>query len=125
MDYALARMIGTAARLARERHGLTQAEVAQSLPMHHLVYGRLERGEMLPSVSTLWKLRAYLGVPADMLLGLRDLDPSVFLSPLLGSPADSERPEIRRLIRKVHGLNRRKVRLLLLLAATLSKTSTK
>jgi transcriptional regulator with XRE-family HTH domain len=69
MNEKLATTIGSAARTARERLGLTQAEVAALADLAHVVYNRLERGRMLPSVPTLMRLCETLRVPPDTLLG--------------------------------------------------------
>ncbi|MFP2934834.1 helix-turn-helix transcriptional regulator, partial [Pyxidicoccus sp. 3LG] len=70
MDKKLATTIGAAARAARTRLELTQADVAERIDVATEVYGRLERGGMLPSVQTLLKLCHELHVSADELLGL-------------------------------------------------------
>jgi transcriptional regulator with XRE-family HTH domain len=72
MNEELATRIGSAAREARMQLGLTQAEVAEKLGLAHMVYNRLERGKMLPSVSTLLRLCAVLRISSDALLGLED-----------------------------------------------------
>ncbi|WP_338052887.1 helix-turn-helix transcriptional regulator [Pyxidicoccus trucidator] len=62
-------MIGKAARAAREHLGLTQVEVARLMDLSPIVYNRLERGRMLPSVSTLFRLCETLKVSPEVLLG--------------------------------------------------------
>ena len=69
MSEELARQIGSAAREARTHLGLTQAEVAEKLGIAHMLYSRLERGKMLPSVPTLLRMCAVLHIAADKLLG--------------------------------------------------------
>jgi transcriptional regulator with XRE-family HTH domain len=69
MNPALARVIGTAARAARARLELTQAQVAQAVDIAPMVYSRLERGVMLPSVPTLVRLCQVLHSTPDELLG--------------------------------------------------------
>jgi transcriptional regulator with XRE-family HTH domain len=71
MDHRLAKAISDAAREARQRAVLTRAEVAGLLGLSPAAYGRLERGERLPSVSTLRKVCKHLEVSADVLLDLR------------------------------------------------------
>jgi len=117
MDRKLAEAIGSAARAARQRARLTQADVAERLGIASEVYGRLERGLMLPSVPTLRKLCLVLSVSADELLGVREPDGSLVAEP---PPTYGESPELRRLIRRAQQLDRRKLRLLVLLAAALS-----
>lgn len=68
----LAQSIGRTARAARIRLNLTQAEVAELLETAPEVYGRLERGKMLPSVRTLRRLCEILGISADECLELRE-----------------------------------------------------
>jgi transcriptional regulator with XRE-family HTH domain len=65
----LAKTLGLAARGARERLGLTQAQVADMLGLAHVVYNRLENAKMLPSVITLVQLCDALRVTSDELLG--------------------------------------------------------
>ncbi|RKH34913.1 XRE family transcriptional regulator [Corallococcus praedator] len=65
----LASTIGDAARAARTRLGLTQAEVALRVGLASAVYSRMERGRILPSVSTLQRLCAALGASPDELMG--------------------------------------------------------
>jgi transcriptional regulator with XRE-family HTH domain len=59
-----------ALRSAREACGWSQAEVAHRIGLSIEAYGRLERGRVLPRVSTLVRLAKVLGVPLDALLGL-------------------------------------------------------
>jgi transcriptional regulator with XRE-family HTH domain len=65
-----ATVLGQVARDARHRLGLTQAEVAERVGLASEVYGRLERGAMLPSVPTLKRLCVALGISADGMLGV-------------------------------------------------------
>jgi transcriptional regulator with XRE-family HTH domain len=69
MNEKLATTLGDAARAARERLGLTQAEVAARMPLSPVVYNRLERGRMLPSVPTLVRLCELLEISPAELLG--------------------------------------------------------
>jgi transcriptional regulator with XRE-family HTH domain len=120
MDKKLATTIGAAARAARTRLELTQADVAERIDVATEVYGRLERGGMLPSVQTLLKLCHELHVSADELLGLashggnnsRSAEPP---------PSPQERPEVRRLLRTVRQLEPSKVKLLGLVANALGR----
>ncbi|WP_224245692.1 helix-turn-helix domain-containing protein [Hyalangium gracile] len=70
MNEELARKIGEAAREARQRAGLTQAEVASLVEITSMVYSRMERGKVMPSVPTLRRLCTVLHISADALLGL-------------------------------------------------------
>lgn len=69
MNETLARTLGQAARGARERLGLTQAQVADIVGLAHVVYNRLENAKMLPSVPTLVRLCDALHASSDELLG--------------------------------------------------------
>ena len=68
MDATLAKKISKAARAARQALELSQTDVAERLELSTEFYGRLERGAALPSVPTLVRLVAVLGVGADTLL---------------------------------------------------------
>ena len=52
----LMKVVGQAAREARERLDMNQAEVARAAGISAVVYGRIERGMMLPAVPTLRKI---------------------------------------------------------------------
>jgi transcriptional regulator with XRE-family HTH domain len=69
MSETLAKMVGQAARGARQRLGLTQAQVADMIGIAHVVYNRLENAKMLPSVPTLVRLCDALRATSDELLG--------------------------------------------------------
>jgi len=69
-DDLLQKRIGEAARTAREGLGLTQAQVAQNAGMSPQVYGRIERGGMMPSVPALRRLAVALGVSPAVLLDM-------------------------------------------------------
>ena len=70
MNEELARMIGEMAAEARHRAGLTQVEVAALVEITPMVYSRMERGKVMPSVPTLRRLCRALHVSSDALLGL-------------------------------------------------------
>lgn len=61
---------------ARRRVGLTQAEVARGVNMATEVYGRMERGLMLPSLPTLVRLGLTLEAEPSELLGRVDTVPA-------------------------------------------------
>jgi len=69
MNEELAKRLGDAAREARRRAQLTQAEVASVIGISPVVYSRMERGLVLPSVPTLCRLCDALHVSSDTLLG--------------------------------------------------------
>ena len=88
----LARTLGAAAREAREQMGLTQAEVAVRIGVAMEVYGRIERGVLLPSIQTFLSMCHVLGVDPRALLGL--MDPGS--APRPRQPAEDP-PHVRRL----------------------------
>ena len=65
MEPTLSTILGAAVRAARQRQELTQADVAERVGLATEVYGRLERGHMLPSVRTLLRICTVLHVSAD------------------------------------------------------------
>ena len=113
MDNELANTLGEAAREARIRAGLTQADVAERIGIVTEVYGRIERGLMLPSVETLRRLCRVLRVPSDVLLGL-SAGMVVESPPTCG---EREPLEVRRLARRLKQLDPDQLHLIGLLAA--------
>jgi transcriptional regulator with XRE-family HTH domain len=97
----LSKSMGDVARTARERLGLTQAQVARQLGIAPNVYGRIERGHMMPAVPTLRRLALVLGLSADVLLALgrADVAPSLEAPP----PEDNLSPELRQTVRMLRG----------------------
>lgn len=71
----LARFLGAAARECRLRANMTQADVADLVNIATEVYGRIERGGVLPSVPTFRRLCRALRADANKLLGL-DVPPT-------------------------------------------------
>lgn len=115
---SLAATIGTAARAARVRADLTQEDVAERVGLATEVYGRLERGGMLPSVPTLRKLCEALRIPSDVLLGLVPAQENFWTKDTPSKPTE-EPAEIRRLVRTVKKLEPAEFRLLSLMATGL------
>jgi len=62
--------LGEMLREARRKAELTQADVAERVGVVTEVYGRMERGNLTPSVLTLRKLCLVLRVDASAALGL-------------------------------------------------------
>jgi transcriptional regulator with XRE-family HTH domain len=94
----IAIQIGKVAREARLKLKLTQADVAERVNLVAKVYGKFERGVMLPSTSTLIKLRTALGITADYLMGLtHDAQPEGSQAP--PAPDEEMSPDVRRLLR--------------------------
>ncbi|HZH77165.1 MAG TPA: helix-turn-helix transcriptional regulator [Archangium sp.] len=105
MDRKRQRLLGDAARAARLRLGLTQAEVAKKVRLKPGVYGRVERGAMAPSVPTLRRICETLGISSDVLLSLSAQAPEA-MAPA-PPPAAGEHPELNRIIHILQGWPRR------------------
>lgn len=115
----LSKALGDAARVARQREGLTQADVAERIGVATEVYGRLERGMLMPSVPTLRRLCLALRLGADALLALGTPHPPPWAHE--APPADEPDPHMRRLLRHVRKLSSPQLRALSLVAATLRR----
>jgi transcriptional regulator with XRE-family HTH domain len=113
----LKRTLGAGLLAAREHLGLTQAEAASRVGVAHAVYGRIERGQMLPSVPTLFRLCSALGISANALLGLDSAEP--FVLPPLQDPEDP--PELRRLASILRTLSPSALRTMSALASAVAK----
>jgi transcriptional regulator with XRE-family HTH domain len=110
MEQTLSQILGAAVRAARQRLELTQADVAERVGLATEVYGRLERGHMLPSVRTLLRICTVLHVSSDEVLGLVNLDKPVTVAE---SPREQKEPrEVRRLVRSLRTLEPGQLRLL-------------
>jgi transcriptional regulator with XRE-family HTH domain len=114
----LSKKLGTVARAARVQAGLTQADVAERIGMAPEVYGRLERGLMLPSVPSLWRLCLTLRIPADHLLGFASESPPRWA---LTPPPEQDGAEVRRLMRSVRKLKASQLRTVSLMVAALQR----
>ncbi|WNG18228.1 helix-turn-helix domain-containing protein [Cystobacter fuscus] len=111
MEYErLSKTLGEVARLARERLGLTQAQVARQTGLAPNVYGRIERGHMMPAVPTLRRLALVLGLSADVLLALTPAQ----VAPTVDAPTPEGNlpPELRRTVRMLRGWPAGRVKLL-------------
>jgi transcriptional regulator with XRE-family HTH domain len=122
LERKLAVSVGAAARAARLRAGLTQADVADRVGIASEVYGRLERGKMMPSVPTLFRLCLALQLSADASLGL-----AVAAAAGAGlweedSTDKDDLPEMRRLLRAVRRLPRPQLKLMSLVASAILPT---
>ncbi|HEX8436843.1 helix-turn-helix transcriptional regulator [Archangium sp.] len=106
----LQKSLGEVARAARERLGLTQAQVARQAGIAPNVYGRVERGGMMPAVPTLRKLALALGISADVLLDIRH----AHVAPTLEAPVPGGdlTPELVQILRTLRGWPRGKVKLM-------------
>jgi transcriptional regulator with XRE-family HTH domain len=119
MDTGLANKIGSAARIARKRLGLSQADAAERAGISAEFYARIERGGTLPSAPTLVALAEALDVSTDVLVG-RTAGRQYPKGAREATAAAQDSPEVRRLLRRVRRAAPRVVRILNLLAAELS-----
>ena len=115
----LARTLGETAREARKREGPTQADVAERIGVATEVYGRLERGLLMPSVPTLRRLCMALRLAADALLSLGPGTTPPWTETL--PTAEQEDPQLRRLLRHLRKLEPEELRALSNVAATLRR----
>jgi transcriptional regulator with XRE-family HTH domain len=121
MEKRLATTVGEGARQARMRAGLTQADVAERIGVATEVYGRMERGKMLPSVPTLLRLSVVLRSGPDELMGMASRNSSPEESPWAHEvPAGlDDTPEMRRLLRGLRRLRRPQIKLMHLVATAI------
>lgn len=102
MDKALAQSIGNAAREARRSLQLTQEDAAERIGVSVEFYSRIERGAALPSLMTFVRMANVLNVSSDVMIGRSPSGdrqaPAV--TSLLPSQRE-ERPEVRRVIRRL------------------------
>lgn len=114
MNKDLAKSIGSAARQARAALELTQEDAAERIEVSVEFYARIERGNSLPSVPTLARIAAVLGVSADALLGRTAFVPGAVPGWMqVAPPADSS--EIRRVMRMLRRASPGALRLVALL----------
>lgn len=102
---SLAKQIGGKAREARLAAGLTQEDVAERVRLATEVYGRLERGRMLPSVPTLYRICHALGISSDEILGLMDSEGKAAPRLTLDLPKGADNPLVARIIRKLRRMD--------------------
>ncbi|KFE69437.1 helix-turn-helix domain-containing protein [Hyalangium minutum] len=110
----IATQLGTAARQARHHLRLTQAEVAEQTGIALEVYGRIERGVLLPSLQTFVALCRVLEADPRLLLGFLEAS-----SLPVEERAPAEAPGVRRLTRMARELSEEEVRALLSVAKVL------
>lgn len=111
--------LGRALREGRERTGASQHEIAERLGITLEYYGRLERGQQLPSLPTLVDLCRTLDVSFDALV--RETPATALGAREHEKPYGALPPAKRRLIRRIEDASPRTVRLLQLLAAELAR----
>jgi transcriptional regulator with XRE-family HTH domain len=112
-------ILGAALKQARKRTGMTQAEVAEGIGNAPEVYGRMERGGVLPSVPTLLRLCLILGSGPHELMGFSEVGPSQSAQALAVPPGVSDTPEKRRLLRRLACLDSPRIKALARLVALL------
>jgi transcriptional regulator with XRE-family HTH domain len=110
-------MIGEGCRAARRKLRLTQELVSERVGLVTEVYGRMERGNMMPSVPTLVKVSRVLGMSPSVLLGFGEPRHAA-LTPL-PVPEWVERPGMWRLINTARRLSRRNLHLMVLMCRAL------
>jgi transcriptional regulator with XRE-family HTH domain len=90
--------------------------VAEALGTHPEVYGRMERGEVMPSVPTLMRVCLTLGCGPDELMGFSPMEPpqNSLNSPgaSMLPPGVNDTPEKRRLLRRLARLESQQVKIL-------------
>jgi transcriptional regulator with XRE-family HTH domain len=108
---------------ARTRKGYTQAETAVLVGLAAAVYGRVERGGMLPSVPTLFRMCTVLGASANVLLGFSaEADVVVVAPPEKPSEDSNDSPELRRLASHLRTLSPSALRTMAALASAMRKS---
>jgi transcriptional regulator with XRE-family HTH domain len=117
----LADHLGKSLRAAREQAKLTQVDVAERVGIASEVYGRMERGHVLPSVPTLRKLCRVLRVDANVLLALASRGPLEWLEE--DGPPQEDSPRVRRLLRSLRQMNEVQVAALHHMAQSMLKHS--
>jgi DNA-binding XRE family transcriptional regulator len=100
-------------RAARMRAGLTQAEIAASVGIAPEVFGRMERGKMLPSVPTLFRLCVALRSGPHELMGFAPLASLPQAAQRQVPPELADIPEMRRLVRLMGRLQGLQLKLIL------------
>lgn len=94
---------------ARQRAKLSQADVAERIGVALEVYGKIERGIMVPRVRTLIKLSRVLNVSADVLLGMESPDGTPVVAMLR---EDDLPPDARPVLRSVRELKPEHIKLI-------------
>ncbi len=119
MDAALKKYLGNAARTARLEKGFSQAQVAQSAELATAVYGRIERGEMMPSLPTVQRLCRALDVDANTLLGFSSPTPPAWFT----SPPSKKKPAVHEFLRTARRMKPRQLRALRSVAQAMLTTN--
>lgn len=61
--------VGSRIETRRERHGLTQAQLAKAANLHQSQVSRFERGDRIPSIEQATALASALGCSVGVLIG--------------------------------------------------------
>jgi transcriptional regulator with XRE-family HTH domain len=112
--------LGEVFREARQAASLTQADVAERAGLVTEVYGRVERGRMLPSLPKLRRLCVVLRVDANAALKLVGQDAPTWLEETPEPPLNDS-PRMRRLQRTLRQLDEEHLAALHVMAHTLAK----
>ena len=111
--------LGTALREARLKTQWTQADVADRVGVATEVYGRMERGNLTPSVPTLRKLCVVLRLNACAALGLEASEAMTWSQE--PEPTPEESPQMRRLLRTLRQLDGKQLTAVGYVARTLAQ----
>ncbi|WP_245682643.1 helix-turn-helix domain-containing protein [Archangium gephyra] len=98
-------------REARKKAELTQADVAERVGIVTEVFGRIERGYLLPSVATFRRLCRALRLDANIVLGLDVEKAPSWLKE--SEPEADDPPELRRLVRTIRRMDAAQVSIML------------
>jgi transcriptional regulator with XRE-family HTH domain len=112
--------LGAVLREARLKIQWTQADVADRVGVATEVYGRIERGNLMPSVPNLRKLCMALRVDASAALGL-DAGEATTWSQESEPPPPEESPQMRRLLRTLRQLDGKQLTAVGYVARTLAQ----
>lgn len=113
MNKELAKTIGTGARQARKALQLTQEDIAERVGVSVEFYARIERGTSLPSIVTFARIATALGASGDMLLGRHHA--GVAQTGTWVAPQVADKPEIRRIVRRLRSARSGTLRLVSML----------
>ena len=111
--------LGEALREARLKAELTQADVADRVGVATEVYGRMERGNLTPSVPNLRKLCMVLRVDASAAFGLEASEAAAWLKE--SEPPPEESPQMRRLLRILRQLDDKQLKVVGFVARNLAQ----
>lgn len=110
----LAVHIGRVCRTAREALSLTREDVANAAGVSVAFYGRVERGNALPSLTTLVTLAEALRINVDDLVGIH--------ADALQFAKEPDPPELHRLIRRIVKFPPQTQRLVILMLSEMERS---